>query len=114
MGLDLNRQTWSPHDTATVNEKQGAARYVASIATSAEDATHLLAVLGLLPRHHPAVMRPDEHGMPGYRLGCRCKTCRKAKRMRDIAQKKRASVPTTTAADAPINTTTGSSHETAS
>lgn len=105
MGLDLNRQTWSPHDTASVDERQAASRYVASVSTDAEDATRLLAMLGLLPRHHPAVMRPDEHGMRGYRLGCKCPTCRKAKRARDTVQRKRAGIPATTT-DAPINTTT--------
>jgi hypothetical protein len=105
MGLDLNRQTWSPHDKATVDEKQTASLYVTSVAEDAADATLLLAMLGLLPRHHPAVMGSDEHGMRGYRFGCRCHTCRKAKRTRDAVQRKRTTTPTT-AADAPINTTT--------
>lgn len=95
MGLDLNRQTWSPHDNASVDEKKQASLYVASVAADAEDATQLLAMLGLLPRHHPAIMRPDEHGMRGYRLGCKCPICRKAKRARD-ASRKRAGAPTTT------------------
>jgi hypothetical protein len=96
MGLDLNRQTWSPHDNATVDEKQTAALYVTSVADDAEDAAQLLAMLGLLPRHHPAVMRADEHGMRGYRFGCRCRQCRKAKSKQDTAQRKRTTTPTTT------------------
>ncbi|MCX5522255.1 hypothetical protein OG342_05150 [Streptomyces bobili] len=105
MGLDLNRQTWSPHDNASVNEKKQASLYVASVAADTEDATLLLAMLGLLPRHHPAIMRADEHGMRGYRLGCRCRQCRKAKAKQD--NRRRASVPATTTADCPINTRTG-------
>jgi hypothetical protein len=107
MGLDLNRRTWSVKEQATSSEQRVASLYVASVAADAADATHLLAALGLLPRHHPAVMRADEHGMRGYRIGCRCKTCRKAKRARDTAQWKRAGIPATTTADAPINTMTG-------
>lgn len=42
-------------------------------------AAQLLAALGLLPRAHPAVLRADEHGMRGWRFGCRCPKCRKAK-----------------------------------
>lgn len=106
MGLDLNRQTWSPHDQATVDEKQAASLYVASVAVDTADATQLLAMLGLLPRHHPAIMRADEHGMRGYRIGCRCRLCRKAKAKED--NRRRAGTPATTTADHPINTTTGS------
>ncbi|MEV4227303.1 hypothetical protein AB0J81_09365 [Streptomyces bobili] len=105
MGLDLNRQTWSPHDNASVDEKRSASLYVASVAADTEDATQLLAMLGLLPRHHPAIMRADEHGMRGYRLGCRCRECRKAKAKQD--NRRRTRVPATTTADCPINTTTG-------
>lgn len=94
MGLDLNRQTWSPHDQATVDEKKQASLYVASIAADNEDATRLLAMLGLLPRHHPAIMRADEHGMRGYRIGCRCRDCRKAKAKQD--NRRRTGAPTTT------------------
>lgn len=97
MGLDLNRQTWSPHDAATVDEKKQASLYVASVAADADDATQLLAMLGLLPRHHPAIMRPDEHGMRGYRIGCRCRECRKAKSKQDNRRR----------TGAPANTTTG-------
>lgn len=35
MGLDLNRQTWSPHDNASIDEKQTASLYVASVAADA-------------------------------------------------------------------------------
>ena len=105
MGLDLNRQTWSPHDQATVDEKKQASLYVASVAADTEDATRLLAMLGLLPRHHPAIMRADEHGMRGYRFGCRCRDCRKAKAKQD--NRRRAGVPATPTADCPINTVTG-------
>lgn len=97
MGLDLNRQTWSPHDNASIDEKQAASLYVASIAADKEDATWLLAMLGLLPRHHPAIMRADEHGMRGYRIGCRCRDCRKAKAKQDNRRQ----------TGAPTNTTTG-------
>lgn len=105
MGLDLNRQTWSPHDQATVDEKQAASLYVASVAVDTADATRLLAMLGLLPRHHPAIMRANEHGMRGYRIGCRCRLCRKAKSKHD--NRRRTGVPATTTADCPINTVTG-------
>lgn len=82
MGLDLNRQTWAVHDHASGREKRAAARYVASRSADATEAAQLLAMLGLLPAHHPAVMRPTDHGITGYRLGCRCKRCRKANRYR--------------------------------
>lgn len=65
--------------TNTADTRRTAALYVASKAANAEDATQLLAALGLLPRAHPAVLRADEHGMRGWRLGCRCPKCRKAK-----------------------------------
>ncbi|UOB09131.1 hypothetical protein MQE23_08705 [Streptomyces sp. HP-A2021] len=90
MGLDLNRRTWSPKDEATTDEKRKASLYVAAVARDAADCTTLLAALGLLPRHHPAVMDLSDHGMKGYRLGCRCHACRRAKRSRDSAQRRAA------------------------
>lgn len=76
-----------------------ASLFVASIATSPGDCRQLLDVLGLLPTRMTV-----EHGMPGYRKGCRCVRCRKANANRN--QKQRAARRTTTA-DVPINTTTG-------
>lgn len=98
MSLDLNRRTWGVHDEASPQEQQRAARYVAAVATSADDCRQLLDVLGLLPK-----LLTVKHGMPGYRAGCRCKRCRKANANR--TQKQRARHATTTA-DCPINTTT--------
>jgi hypothetical protein len=100
VSLDLNRRTWGPQDHATADEQEKATKYVASIAYDADDCRHLLDVLGLLPKHLTAA-----HGMPGYRQGCHCETCRKANANR--TQRQRAAVPTTTVADCPTNTTTG-------
>ncbi|MFF3511579.1 hypothetical protein [Streptomyces sp. NPDC002573] len=80
--------TWAPHDTATTDEQRKASLFVASVARDVADATHLLNILGLLPKYHPAVMDPEDHGMKGYRLGCRCQVCRRAKR--NDASRKRA------------------------
>ncbi|MBC2903195.1 hypothetical protein [Streptomyces cupreus] len=100
MSLDLNRQTWGIHDHATPDEKQRATLYVASQARDAADCRQLLDVLGLLPKHVVA-----EHGMRGYRQGCRCPLCRKANTERTYRQKtKRTGEPATTTADCPINT----------
>jgi hypothetical protein len=78
MAEDLTRGTWGPLSLATPEECRKASRYVASQARDKQDATELLAILGLLPARHPAMIRPDDHGLIGYRLGCRCKPCRKA------------------------------------
>lgn len=99
MGLDFSRRTWQPADVATRDERRMASLYVASIATDKNDALQLLAALGLLPPH----LTVTDHGMSGYRVGCRCPVCRKANRSRNSAQRSRI---TTTTADAPINTTT--------
>jgi hypothetical protein len=100
--LDLNRQTWATHDHATPDEKHRAARYVASQADDAADCRQLLDALGLLPKRLVV-----EHGMPGYRAGCRCPVCRKANSERLHRQRKRTSPPTTTTTDTPGNTTGG-------
>jgi hypothetical protein len=97
VSLDLDRQTWGVHDTATTDEKTAASRYVASMAVDAADCRLLLDVLGLLPKR----LTVTEHGMRGYRQGCTCPVCRKANQAR--SQQRRA----TTVVDAPINTTTG-------
>lgn len=99
MSLELNSRTWGPHDEATPAEKTAATRYVASVATSAADCRHLLDVLGLLPKQ-----RITEHGMTGYRQGCRCVACKRANTARN--QRQRAAHKATTTADCPINTTT--------
>lgn len=65
--------------TNTADTRRAASLFVASVARDKADATQLLAALGLLPRAHPAVLRADEHGMRGWRFGCRCVVCRKAK-----------------------------------
>ncbi|MFJ8785008.1 hypothetical protein [Streptomyces sp. NPDC102476] len=93
MTLDLNSRTWGPQDEATPAEKTAATRYVASIATSPADCRHLLDVLGLLPRR-----RITEHGMTGYRQGCRCALCKRANTARNRRQ--RAAHKTTTRAEA--------------
>jgi hypothetical protein len=95
MDRDLGRLTCSTTDEASPDEKRAAALYVASVAHDKDDATHLLAVLGLLPKRLTV-----EHGLPGYKAGCRCKTCRKANSNR-INRQRRA-----TSTDCPINTTT--------
>jgi len=77
MGADLNRRTWQPKDIATPAERRAAALYVTSVATDKDDATDLLAALGLLPAGHPALFRDEDHGSLAYQAGCRCKTCRK-------------------------------------
>lgn len=102
MSADLNRRTWSPKDEATRDEKDKAALYVASIADNRTDCHQLLAALDLLP-----VRLVTNHGMTGYRAGCKCTKCRKANANRTRRQRAaRASAPGTTTADCPINTTT--------
>lgn len=64
-------------------ERRKAARYIAAHATNAADCTELLAMLALLPTSHPAMHRPDDHGRNGYKQGCRCVVCRKAKAKQD-------------------------------
>lgn len=83
----------------TTVEKERASLFVTSVATSPADCRELLDVLGLLPK-----LLTVDHGMPGYRKGCRCKQCRKANANRN--QKQRAARRVTTTADVPINTTT--------
>lgn len=78
MAEDLTRGTWGPLSLATPAECRKAALYVTATARDKADATQLLAVLGLLPATHQAMIRPQDHGLIGYRLGCRCKACRKA------------------------------------
>ena len=72
------RGTWGPLTVGTPEECRKASLYVASVARDKADATELLAILGLLPARHPARIRPGDHGLIGYRLGCRCTPCRKA------------------------------------
>lgn len=97
---DLARRTWGVHDEATPDEKARASRYIASVADGPADCRLLLDVLGLLP-----ALLTVEHGMPGYRKGCRCKRCRKANANRNQRQRA-AAQRTTTVTDCPINTTT--------
>ncbi|NUS57905.1 MAG: hypothetical protein HOV66_24085 [Streptomycetaceae bacterium] len=68
-------------------ERRKAARYIASKAAGKDDCTQLLAMLGLLPAHHPAAMSPSDHGRRGYRIGCRCRLCRKARAQQDREQR---------------------------
>ncbi|WP_033307386.1 hypothetical protein RFN58_07125 [Streptomyces iakyrus] len=82
MGKDLNRRTWGPADEATPNEQRRASLYVAAMAGDAADCRQLLDVLGLLPKHLTV-----QHGMRGYRAGCRCKACRKANTERNRRQR---------------------------
>lgn len=82
MGVDLTGRTWSHLEIGSREERETAARYVASVAHDKADCTHLLNLLGLLPAGHPATIRPQDHGLPGYRAGCRCKRCRKANNTR--------------------------------
>ncbi|MEU1273057.1 hypothetical protein [Streptomyces sp. NPDC005799] len=105
MGLELNSQTWAADVEATPAEKQTASLYVAAKATGPADCRHLLDVLGLLPK----LLRITDHGMAGYRKGCKCKQCRKANRDRNQRQRaKKTSVPASTVVDCPINTTEAS------
>ena len=87
MGTELTGHTWTHLGGATRTERDKAARYVASVALDKDDCTDLLAKLGLLPSGHPATLRPQDHGLPGYRKGCRCKRCRKSNAMRLERQK---------------------------
>jgi hypothetical protein len=95
---DLERRTWQPADVATRDECAAARKVIAAHATDSDDEQRLLQALGLAPNEI------TEHGMPGYRAGCRCPVCRKANRSRCAAQRARHA---TTVTDAPINTTTG-------
>ncbi|MFJ8995554.1 hypothetical protein ACIRQH_34760 [Streptomyces sp. NPDC102279] len=89
MGGDLNRRTWSPQDVGTPKERRTASRYVVRVATSKAEAIALLATLGLLPAGHPALFAHVQHGLPGYRAGCRCERCRKANQNRVQKQRKK-------------------------
>ena len=91
MTEDLVRGTWAPLTLTTPETRRKASLYVTSKAVDKADATHLLAILGLLPTNHIATIRPQDHGLIGYRAGCRCKPCRKAnsnrlQRQRDAAK----------------------------
>lgn len=86
------------------DDETKARRTIAAHAKDAADCALLLGAVGLLPGHESRLSNIT-HGMPGYRLGCRCKYCRKANAQRNTAQRARHSETTT--ADAPINTTTG-------
>lgn len=89
MAGDLNRRTWSPQDVGTRDERRKASLYVASVATSKDDGVDLLSALGLLPAGHPALFAHVQHGMPGYRAGCRCERCRKANTNRNQQQRRK-------------------------
>jgi hypothetical protein len=89
VSLDLNRQTWGIHDHATPDEQKRAARFVASQARDAADCRQLLDLLGLLPKRLIV-----EHGMRGYRAGCRCPGCRKANQERLHRQRSKTASPT--------------------
>lgn len=101
MSRSLNGQTWTVHDQASADEQRKAALYTVLQGRTVAERRQLLDILGLLPKR-----LITEHGMRGYRQGCRCPDCRKANTERTYRQK-RASVPATTTADAPINTTKG-------
>jgi hypothetical protein len=82
MGGDFTGRTWGHLNSGTRDDCEKAARYVASVAHDTADCTQLLAALGLLPARHPAALRDEDHGLIGYRRGCRCKRCVKANRAR--------------------------------
>ena len=73
MGVDLTGHTWTHLGGATRDESEKAAKYVAIKAVSKADRIQLLAMLGLLPAGHKALLRPTDHGSRGYKAGCRCK-----------------------------------------
>ena len=62
--------TRTTHNT----EQRRAAITTAAHSHNTTDCRHLLTILGLLPDSRTVA----EHGMPGYRAGCRCTVCRKA------------------------------------
>ncbi|MFJ5967936.1 hypothetical protein [Streptomyces sp. NPDC093060] len=86
MGKDFTADQIGPIDIPRVVRRK-AALYVASNAVGKADCTELLAMLGLLPASHPEAHRPDDHGLPGYRAGCRCKRCRKANANRSVRER---------------------------
>jgi hypothetical protein len=87
---DFTGRTWGHLDTATRSEQEKAARFIASKADGVGEATELLAMLGLLPPGHPATIRSVDHGMPGYKQGCRCTQCTRANRQRLARQRRTA------------------------
>lgn len=86
MSKDFTANQIGPIDIPST-ERRKAQLYVAAKGTDKTDRTQLLAMLGLLPSSHPGAHRPADHGLRGYRLGCRCKECRKANAARCARQR---------------------------
>lgn len=90
MSGELESRTWGRHVTATDAEKTAATLFVASRAVNADDCRLLLDALGLAPK------TVTEHGMPGYRQGCRCRLCKRANAARTRRQRAVTKTATTT------------------
>ena len=78
----------------TPDERHRVALHAVLAADTVPERKHLLDVLGLL------ATLPRTHGLDGWREGCVCKRCRRA----DTRHEMKASVPTPTTTDCPINT----------
>lgn len=81
-GVDLPRFDSLTVGDNTPAERRKAAVAVADRARDAAECRELLVVLGLV-----VVAEVREHGMPGYRAGCRCKRCRHANAERNRRQR---------------------------
>ncbi|WP_030344870.1 hypothetical protein [Streptomyces sp. NRRL S-1022] len=86
MSKDFTASQLGPVDIPSAEQRK-AQLYVAAEATDKADCTRLLAMLGLLPSSHPDAHPPAEHGLLGYRRGCRCKRCRAANAGRRARQR---------------------------
>ena len=66
----------------SAEERRRASLYAVLQGGNVAERRELLDALGLLPARLRA-----EHGMPGYRAGCKCKTCRRANANRNRRQR---------------------------
>lgn len=95
MGNDaLMQSAYTQAALNTPEEQRKAALAVADRATDAADCALLLDALGLTAKTTRLV--DIEHGIRGYRKGCKCPTCTAANRNRNRKQRRALKQATTT------------------